>query len=164
MVAQKLIIVGVDPGINVGIAILDLRGKILNLNSKREAKKSDLIKHILKFGWPVVIASDVNPMPRSIEKLASAFGSKIFYPKTSLSNAEKMKIINDYKYEIGNAHQKDALAAALKAYKKYRELFSKIDASLKRKDMFDEIVMNIFRGKNIAEAIKKSECETKNRG
>ena len=157
--AQKLIIAGVDPGINVGIAILDLRGNILNLSSKREASKSDLIKHIVKFGWPIVIASDVNPMPRSIKRLASTFGSRIFYPKVSLSNTEKVKIIDDYRDEIGNVHQKDALAAALKAHKKYRELFSKINVSLKNKEMFDEIVENIFKGKNIAEAVEKVEGE-----
>lgn len=154
--AQKLIIAGIDPGINVGVAILDLRGRVLDTSTKREARKSELIKHILKFGWPVVVASDVNPMPRSIEKLASAFGSRIFYPKVSLSNASKIKIIEDYKHEIRDAHQKDALAAALKAHKKYRELFSKIDASLKRKDMFDDIVMSVFKGKNIAEALRKA--------
>lgn len=144
-----------DPGISVGIAILDLHGNMLNSSTIRQAKKSDIIKHILKFGLPIVIASDVNPMPRSIEKIASAFGSRAFYPKTSLSNAEKIRIIDDYKDEIEDVHQKDALAAALKAHKKYKELFSKIDASLKKKDMLDEVVRNIFKGKNIAEAVKK---------
>jgi len=139
----------------VGIAILDLHGRILDLSTMRQAKKSDIIKHILKFGWPAVVASDVNPLPHSIGKIASTFSSRVFYPKKSLSNAEKIRIIEDYKDDIEDAHQKDALAAALKAHKKYKELLSKIDASLKRKDLLDDIVRDIFKGKNIAEAIKK---------
>lgn len=156
----KSIIVGVDPGITVGIAILDTKGNIIDLVSKREAKKSDLIKHISKFGKPVIIASDVNPLPKMIGKLASALGSEVFYPETSLSNAEKVKIIKKYIDEIKNLHQKDALAASLKAFKKYHELFLKIEETLIRmhhEKIFDEVLGRMLkkRNENIVDVTKK---------
>lgn len=130
------------------------------MTSKREAKKSDLIKHISKFGNPVIIASDVNPLPKTIEKLASALGSETYYPRISLSNVEKIKIIKGYAEEIKDSHQKDALAASLKAFKKYHELFLKIEENLKKmgeRKLFDEVLSNMLKRKNenIVDVTKK---------
>jgi len=121
------------------------------LRSKREVKKSDLIKHISKFGKPVIIASDVNPLPKMVEKLASALGSTTYYPEVSLSNVEKMKIIKEYAEEIEDSHQKDALAAGLKAFKKYHELFLKIEETLikmEKKKLFNEVLTDMLKKKN----------------
>lgn len=128
--------------------------------SKKGAKKSDLIKHISKFGKPVIIASDVNPLPKMIEKLASALGSKAFYPETSLSNVEKVKMIKEYVEEIKDSHQKDALASGLKAFKKYHELFLKIEETLmrmKHESLFDEVLERMLkkRNENIVDVTKK---------
>lgn len=72
---------GVDPGNTVGIAILGTKGNAINITSIREAKRSDLIRHIINFGKPVIIASDVNPLPKAIYRLAAALGSKTYYPE-----------------------------------------------------------------------------------
>ncbi len=112
----------------------------MNLTSIREARRGDIIKHILEFGRPVIIASDVNPLPKMIERLAASLGSKVFYPEVSLTNVEKEKIINDFKEEIKNTHQKDALAAGLKAFKNYHGLFLKIEETLakqNKEEIFD---------------------------
>lgn len=130
------------------------------MRSKRNAKKSDIIKHISKFGKPVIIASDVNPLPKKIKKLASALGSKVFYPEISLSNVEKAKIIKEYIDEIKGSHQKDALAASLKAFRRYHELFLRIDEILKKMrhgKLFDEVLDNMLKRKNenIVDVTKK---------
>jgi len=153
----KALIVGIDPGLNTGIAILDVRGRLIALTTKRYAQKSEIIKYISKFGEPVIIASDVNPPPESVKKIAKSLGCKIFYPEVSLSNFEKNEIVK--KYEI-RGHQKDALAACIKAYKNYHELFLKVqDAASKIhvENIFDEIVIKLIKGHadNIADAIKK---------
>jgi len=138
-----------DPGVTVGIAVLDLHGKIIELTSKRDVKKSDLIKYILKFGKPLIIASDVNPMPKMIEKLASIFGSRTYYPEVSLTNVEKEKIVRDFEDEIKNSHQKDALAAAIKAFRSYHELFIRVEKSLKnREEMYDDVIKIVLEKKS----------------
>jgi hypothetical protein len=142
------------------VAILNTRGNILNLISIRDARRSDLIKHILNFGKPIVIASDVNPLPRMIERLAAALGSKVYYPEVSLTNVEKEKIIDDFEKEIRNSHQKDALAAGLKAFKNYHELFLKVEETLAKQheeEIFEEVVKELLKEdtQNIADIIKR---------
>ena len=154
-------IVGIDLGITAGIAILDTRGNILNLSSKKEATKNDIIKHVLKFGEPLIIASDVNPLPRGIKKLSSSLGSHSFYPKVSMSYKEKSKIIDDYKERIKDSHQKDALASALRAFKNYHSTFLKVEEILKkigRKDVFEEVVKRVWkrRTESIVDAAKET--------
>jgi predicted RNase H-like nuclease (RuvC/YqgF family) len=156
----RSVIIGLDPGITVGVAILDTKGNILNLTSIREAKRSDLIKHIMSFGKPIIIASDVNPLPKMIERLASALGSKVYYPEVSLTNVEKEKIINDFEKEIKDSHQKDALAAGLKAFRNYHNLFLKVEETLikqNKKRIFEEVVRELLKDEtqNIVDVIKK---------
>lgn len=144
----------------VGIAILDTKGNLIDLTSKREATKSDIIKYISKFGRSILIASDVNPLPKAIDKLASSLGCKVYYPRISLSNAEKSKIIEDYKEEIKNSHQKDALAAGLRAFKNYHSLFLKIEETLGnmgQEELFEEVVEKMLKKKNenIVDVTKK---------
>jgi predicted RNase H-like nuclease (RuvC/YqgF family) len=146
-----------DPGTTIGIAILDLHGKVVELTSKREAKKSDVIKHILKFGKPLIVASDVNPMPKKIERVASALGSRTFYPEVSLTNLEKEKIVRDFEDEVKNSHQKDALAAAIKAFRSYHELFIRVEKSLgDRKELYDDVTRIVLkkRSYSISDVIK----------
>lgn len=154
---QKALIVGIDPGITAGIAILDAEGNLIEVTSRRHAKRNEITKYIAKFGKPVIVASDVNPPPESVKKIAKSLGCKMFYPEVSLSNFEKNKIVK--KYEI-KSHQKDALAAGLKAYKSYHELFSKIHDAISKADMeniFDKVVIKLFKEKadNIVDAIEK---------
>jgi len=153
------LIVGIDSGITTGIAILDAHGNIVTLESKRDATRNDIIKFISRFGKPLVIASDVNPMPKKIKRLARSLGSRIYYPEISLSNVEKTKIIKDYLDEIEDIHQKDALAAGLKALKNYRELITKVEHTLKkfdRKEIFDTVIMRLLKSgdENITDTIK----------
>lgn len=99
-------------------------------------------------------------MPKKIEKLASALGSKAFYPEISLSNVEKAKIIKGHIGEIKDSHQKDALAAGLKAFRRYHELFLRIEEILKKMrhgKLFDQVLDNMLKKKNenIVDVTKK---------
>jgi hypothetical protein len=140
--------------------VLDTKGNVLNVTSIREARRSDLIKHILSFGKPIIIASDVSPLPKMIKRLAAALGSKVFYPEVSLTNVEKEKIIDDFEEEVKNSHQKDALAAGLKAFRNYHELFLKVEETLakqNREEIFEEVVKELLEDEtqNVIDAIKK---------
>lgn len=156
----KPTIVGIDIGITTGVAILDLNGEIISLFSKRYKSKNELIKEIIKYGKPLIIASDVKPVPKAIEKIAKNLGSKLFFPEKSLTKLEKEKIIKDFKEKIKSSHEKDALAASLKAFKKYRSLFIKINEIAKKEnaeDLFSEIARVIIEKKseNIADVIRR---------
>lgn len=155
---QKGLIVGIDPGTTTGMAILDMKGNLLFIWSKREAKKNEVIENITKFGRPLIVASDVTPLPKGVEKIASSMGSKSYYPEIPLSTFEKTDMIKDYAERISDEHQKDALAAALKAYKNYRGLFAKVDDALINLDlqhMFEDVVSLLLKEEsaNIIDAV-----------
>ena len=81
-IARRGLIVGYDPGTTSAISILDIRGNLISLISKRDIGKANTIKIIAQFGRPLIISTDKNPLPRSVEKLASKFGVKSFIPET----------------------------------------------------------------------------------
>jgi hypothetical protein len=166
----KALIVGIDPGIGTGIAILDLNGNLLHLSSRRDEHKSKLIRDIIDHGSAFIIAVDVFPAPKTVEKIASSLGALMWVPRRSMTNAEKSKTIKAFKKEyrkatggrelkLGDKHEKDALAAALRAFKTNRTFFIKVRDAL-RKDraegLLDEIVPMLMKdeSENIANAVR----------
>jgi len=153
----KNIIVGIDPGTTTGIAIVDINGKLLYLHSKRDWKREEVVKTILNFGRPIIIATDVNPPPKSVEKLASSFGCKIFYPEISFSVLEKQELVKTFVHKASNEHEVDALAACVKAWKKYRSFFARVSHLLSKKgasELFEEVVKKLLKeGKENVESI-----------
>ena len=121
--ANRNIIVGLDPGTTVGVAILDTKGRVILVASKKNAKKNDVVSLISNFGRPIVIGTDRNPPPKYVQRVSSNFGSRIFYPEDHMTVKEKRNIVKNFSEEIKNSHEVDALAATLKAWKNYRKTF-----------------------------------------
>lgn len=162
----RAILAGVDTGITTGIAILDVHGNLLAIISERELGRNEVIKLITKFGRPLIIATDKNPLPRSIEKIASALGSKVYFPETSLSVVEKQELTKEFKDFIKDDHELDALAACIKSWKKYRELFIKVENTLKNLgllEIFEDVITRLLRedSENINKAINEILKESK---
>ncbi|MHA1836125.1 MAG: DUF460 domain-containing protein [Candidatus Odinarchaeia archaeon] len=132
----RRLIVGVDPGITTGLAILDLNGQILNVKSTKSFSKNQIIDHIYSYGVPILFASDTMTPSNFVIKLANITRSKIFSPKRTLSISEKQEIVSNYvketKIKISNSHIRDALAAAIKAYQCYLPVFNKIEQKIKK--------------------------------
>ena len=146
--ARRGLIIGYDPGITAGISILDTRGNIVSLISKRDVRRSDVIKMISKFGRPILISTDKNPLPRSVRKLASLLGTKVVYPEMSMSHLEKDELLKSMDIKVKNRHEADALAASIKAWKKHRELFTKVDNALRdigMTELFDDVLQKLLR-------------------
>lgn len=144
------IIIGLDPGVNFGIAILDVHGKVVNLVTKRNVKRSDVIKYITKFGRPLIVTSDVNPPPRTVEKIAHAFGCKLFIPEKSLTTKEKYRLTKEYHKLIKTDHETDALASCIKAWKHYRKFLKTIENTLNKYGLstyYSEVVRKLLKEK-----------------
>lgn len=65
--AKNPIIVGFDPGLTVGLAILDLNGNLLFLDSFKEISKSEIITKIMELGRAILIATDVENPPKAVK-------------------------------------------------------------------------------------------------
>jgi predicted RNase H-like nuclease (RuvC/YqgF family) len=171
---QKWIIVGFDPGLTVGIAILDLSGKVISTKSFKEISKAEIIKHIISYGKAVLIATDVYPPPKMVKKLASALNSKIYSPGKIFTVSSKTELVDSYLNEISslkfpdNAHERDALAAAIKTYRHYQKKLNQIERRTEKLGLssyeVDEIKNMVIRDRPITKAIddiiKPADLET----
>jgi len=158
----KRLIVGIDPGLTVGLSILDLNGKILRVKSIRQATRGQVIREVAKYGKPTLICCDVYPYPSYVEKIAASLNGRLHAPKGSfLSVSEKNRIARQLAMEQGavvkDAHQRDSLAAAYSGYRNYRDEFKKVDEKYFRefgKSLRDEIKDMLVRGKSLTDAVE----------
>ena len=115
-------IVGFDPGRWTGIAVLDFDKNLVLLETIRGGMP-EAINLIRQHCRPLIIAIDKKRI-KSAEKLAAVFGAKVHAPAKDLSVVEKSRLTSAYPAKTD--HERDALAAALIAYKKYRPILRKI--------------------------------------
>ncbi|MCD6084998.1 MAG: DUF460 domain-containing protein [Desulfurococcales archaeon] len=132
---QKYLIVGYDPGVVAGLAAIDLDMSPVLIISGRELDRGTAVSLLTDVGIPVVIATDKNPPPDMVKKLAAMVNAQLFTPPKSLSTGEKELLVNEYTkkfdVEVRNTHERDALAAALKAYSIFREKMEKLSAKVR---------------------------------
>jgi len=158
----EYLIVGLDPGVITGLAIIDLDGRLLYIGSKRNWGRNDVISEIIKFGKPIIIATDVHPPSSFVVKVASIVGAKVIEFGKSLSISEKKDLIyryiEDYKLNLDlNVHERDALSAALKAFYGFKNLFSKAEAhalELGFEGSHKALRALLIKGYNIKQAIE----------
>lgn len=160
---QRYLIVGVDPGISTGLAILDIDGVPLEIISGRGLDRVDIVNRILSYGIPIVIATDVNPAPDAVKKLASMFNAVLYVPPQSLSSDEKRQLVEEYvsRYHwlrVEDSHQRDALAAAIRAYHNVESKLRQVGSYLSKIGLevsIDNIKAAVIKGKSIAEAVEE---------
>ncbi len=143
---KPLLIVGIDPGTTSAYAILDVDRRILHLHSGRELGASKIIQEVHPFGKVVMVASDRARAPSLVENIATKFGAKVYTPPYDLPVDEKRKLAS--KSLAQNAHEMDALAAALSAHDSLLPLMGKIQALLKEKSLlsyYQEVLETVLR-------------------
>ena len=158
-----------------GVAILDLSGEILSVNSFKEASRADITKHIISFGRTVLVATDVHQPPRLVKKMATSLNSKIYAPYRDLAVSAKNEMVDNYIYSGDNrqltrrsrdiepdlipqnAHERDALSAAIQGYKKYQKKMEQIEKRALNleipSEMVDEIKIMVINEIPITKAL-----------
>ncbi len=157
----RKLIVGVDPGLNCGLAVLTFDGAPVLIESQRGWSLTKLIERIVDLGEPAIISSDVSPAPSFLERLSKKLNAVLFEPAISMSVEEKHQMtrayMERYNVKVKNIHEIDALAAALKAYQHYKNKFEQIDAKLKNAEgdlSPDNVKDLVVRGYSVARAVK----------
>ena len=152
---------------------MDLQGKIISIKSFKEISRAEIINYIISYGKTVLISTDVYPPPKMVKKLASTLNAKIHHPDKDMSVGSKIELVESYigeKPSLGrskviiteklpqNAHERDALAAAILTYKKYQ---SKLILAENRSrnaglptEQIEEIKIMFIEGKAISSAIQ----------
>jgi len=143
----RYLIVGIDPGTTTAFAALDLDGNLLHLASSRQMNMADVIEALYKVGKPLIIATDVQEMPYSVEKIRRAFSAIAFVPKQDVSVETKMELTAPFPY--ANDHERDALSAALDAYRQYRHKFQNLLKRIPPGHDLDEVRARVIRGQSL---------------
>ncbi|BDC19106.1 DUF460 domain-containing protein [Acidianus sp. HS-5] len=161
-IEKKPIIVGIDPGIFVGISAIDVHSNPVILESKKGIDREEIINKLSEKGSTIIIATDVNPVPDAVKKIAGILKAKLYVPDKSLSVDEKQKLLQEYseKYNLNitDPHIRDSLAAALKAYKELENKLSQASSTIRKLGLdIDEYLVYkcIIEGKTVAECIEK---------
>jgi predicted RNase H-like nuclease (RuvC/YqgF family) len=146
-IKPRYLIVGIDPGTTTATAALDLDGNLLHLESSRQMTMSDVIESLYRVGKPLIVATDVQEMPYSVEKIRRAFSAIAFVPKQDVSVDTKMELTASYQY--ANDHERDALSAALDAYRQYRHKFQNLLKRIPPGHDLDEVRARVIRGQSL---------------
>jgi predicted RNase H-like nuclease (RuvC/YqgF family) len=145
------IIVGLDPGTTTGIAAINLRGELVDLISSRALSSSDVIEWIAARGRSLLVATDVFPTPGAVEKVKRAFNAVLYSPGADIPAEEKIALGREFNYR--NDHERDALAAAISAFKKYKNKFLLVEKKTPSEVDPDEVKALVVRGYSIENAI-----------
>lgn len=158
---KKPIILGVDPGTSIGIAVLDLDGKPLLVTSTRTPDREKLLELVLSAGKPIVVAVDTSKPPEYVKKLSAALNAVLYTPENDLSVEEKQKIVYEYtlssQVEVPDSHARDALAAAIKAFKSIKPLVEEVESKLRGIAGVDkgEVVVEVLKGKPLSTVLEE---------
>jgi hypothetical protein len=152
-------IVGVDPGTTVGLSILSLEGDVLHCASYRGISHDEVVKLISEYGKPAIVATDVYPMPAAVEKIRRSFSAAGYSPGGPIPSEEKIELAKPHGYS--NDHERDSLAAAISAHKKYRQLFLKVESKTPPTMDIDAVKVEVIKGSSIEEAISSLKAKSK---
>lgn len=147
----RYLIVGIDPGTTVGIAALDLNGELIKVHSSRQMNMGNVIEFLYEIGKPIIIATDVSPMPFSVEKIRRAFQAVAHIPRQDISVETKYELAGKYGY--GNDHERDALTAAIEASRFWKHKFTSIFKRVPPGVDMDEIKAGIIRGQSLEQIL-----------
>ncbi len=155
------LIVGIDAGTTTAIAVLDLRGNLLGLCSKKNFTQSEQQTYIQNFGQPLLFAVDVVKIPATIEKLAAAFNTRVETPQKNLGRREKSDVVSvflsKYMRTTEDFHEVSALAAAIFCYNRYENKFRQIERQLSELgfwDRIEEIKRKVIQGISVNRALE----------
>ena len=156
---DKSVILGIDPGTTTALAVVDLDGKLLEVFSSRNFSFSKVLSFTTNYDIAIV-ASDVAPAPKFVEKVSSSLNSVLFAPAQTLSVADKVAIVNEKfsRSSYANPHERDALAAAAKAYSNCRNTLEQVDKKLEElrlTKLKSEVRKLVLKGESVEGAIAR---------
>lgn len=152
------VLVGIDPGTTTAAAIVDTSGTVLDVMSTRTADTADLIGWIIERGRPFLVATDVTPMPTTVEKIRRSFDAAGWEPTRDLLVDDKLHRTREVGYD--NDHERDAIAAALFAFDHHADQFERIRRKVPATVDTDDVIAEILRTDGSVEAVLQTEEES----
>jgi predicted RNase H-like nuclease (RuvC/YqgF family) len=130
---------------------LDLKGQVISIASSRSWGFSELVGLLIESGHPIIIATDKNPTPGTVDRIKRAFNAILHTPVISLSVEQKLRDTKSYSY--ANEHERDALAAAIDAVRSVKNKLESVEKKAPSEVVLDELQMLVLRGHTVDSAI-----------
>jgi predicted RNase H-like nuclease (RuvC/YqgF family) len=106
---------------------------------------------LIELGHPLIIATDKNPTPGTVDRIKRAFNAILHTPALSLSVEQKLRDTKPYSY--ANEHERDALAAAIDAFRSVKNKLENVEKKAPPDVGLDELQMLVLRGHTVDSAI-----------
>lgn len=110
---------------------------------------------------PKIVACDVNPPSKLARKFRAAFRAKLFFPTHSLSQIDKLRIARHFDSieplkQPKNAHERDALAAAVKAFHRIENKLRQVSAKARGRteEGIAQAQARVLEGKQMKQALQ----------
>jgi predicted RNase H-like nuclease (RuvC/YqgF family) len=157
-IRPRFFILGIDPGTTAAICLLSLTGRVHFLTSRKNLTRADIIRMVYEHGIPVMVATDVPQPPQLVEKIARLVNAETFSPSRPIPVAEKQELAREYseKIKIRNAHERDALTAAVYAFRSIQSKLRQIDRKIREEQIVidrNHLKALVIKGTPINEAI-----------
>jgi predicted RNase H-like nuclease (RuvC/YqgF family) len=156
------LIVGVDPGHTIGLAALDLSGRPLRVTHIQQGGFEAALAKLESWGTPSLIASDVRPAPELVLKLASSFNAALFVPAQPWREDDKKKAVREIfarsSFSVENVHERDALSAAVQAWRHSQNLLrlpASSDLGVEDTEILRHLLLQGVRHASALEMIKR---------
>jgi len=144
--------------VTIGIAMISLRGELVEVLSVKNIGLSEIVKLVYSSGIPVVVASDMPVKSRVVYELAKYLNLKLYLPPRRYPVETKLKTVKHFlgprKLKL-NSHERDALFAAIKAYRHYSSKIRNVERRLRDLGIepSDDIISEIIKGKKLVEIL-----------
>lgn len=161
-IKDRKLIVGIDPGIVTGLAILDINGNVLTLHSGKNLSRRHVLRIVYQYGTPILVAVDTAKPSDYAKKLAAMIGAVLYYPDKDLSISEKseiaVKISREQGIVVKDPHMRDALAAAYKSFIQLKPKLDRVEAEVRRSiaRVIDEAKALVIKGMPIKQAVDEA--------
>ena len=146
-------IAGIDSGTTSAYAIMTLDGEIIDIKSRRDATGDFLFESLAKY-TPIFIACDTNPPSQAARKLKRSFAARLYHPSRSLSIIEKNFLARGR--GVRNAHERDALAAAIKCQNALSSKLRQLKRRLSERgasDSYEIIARGMLFGRRVSDMV-----------
>ncbi len=141
----KQLIVGIDPGSTMGYAVFGIDRKLIAAGSEKNFPIKDLISRIISHGDTIIVGTDKKVAPYYVSQFSTKVGAKVILPRKDILVSEKRILAAGFK--TNNAHEMDALASALFAFREISPILERINRFVDiydRHDIKDEIIKKVF--------------------
>ena len=134
---RPFLIGGIDVGHHTSVALLDLGGNVVFLDTFIHPQNSDVLDRMTELGNVLVLSTDKARPPSHARKIAASISANMVLPAKNMTKKKKRILIEDF-VENGNDlpkpkmnnHEKAALASAIFAYRRFRPSFKKLEDRL----------------------------------